>query len=350
MANRPSSPPSSWRSWTEAVARIGAVGETAVSTAADLGELEQYRAQLTSYCYRMLGSPFDAEDAVQDALVRAWRSRDRFEGRSALRSWLYRIATNVCIDMIKSKQRRIRPQELGPAQEPVESNLNWKPDVAWLEPIPVQLIAPDPDPADVAVEKESVRLALVAALQHLPAKQRAVLILREVLRWEASEVAQLLDTTVQSVNSALQRARATLAKSNLSVTDPAPHLSDSDRAMLERYVAAFERYDPAALTDLIREDATQSMPPFDMWLAGRDNVFSFWFGPGIACKGSRVLPAISANGMPTYAQYKIDPEGGFTPWALQVLELKDGRIAEFTFFLDTARLFPLFGMPLHLDA
>jgi RNA polymerase sigma-70 factor, ECF subfamily len=326
------------------------VGETAVSTATDLGELEQYRSQLTSYCYRMLGSPFDAEDAVQDALVRAWRSRDRFEGRAAVRSWLYRIATNVCIDMIKSRQRRIRPMALGPAQEPIEKNLNIRPEATWLEPIPIELVAPDPDPADVAVEKESIRLALVAALQHLPAKQRAVLILREVLRWEATEVAQLLDTTVQSVNSALQRARATLAKSNLSATDPAPRLSDSDRAMLERYVSAFERYDLSALTSLIREDATQSMPPYDMWLSGRDDIMTWWFGPGIGCQGSRVLPAISANGMPTFAQYKIDPNGGFSPWALQVLELKEGRIAEITFFLDTAHLFPLFGMPLHLDA
>ena len=323
---------------------------TGVSTAAVLGELEQFRPQLTAYCYRMLGSPFDAEDAVQDALVRAWRSRDQFEGRAALRSWLYRITTNVCIDMIKSRQRRVRPMELGPAQEPLEKNLHIRPEATWLEPIPIQLVAPDPDPADVAVEKESIRLALVAALQHLPAKQRAVLILREVLRWEASEVAQLLDTSVQSVNSALQRARATLAKSNLSASDPTPRLSESDRAMLERYVTAFERYDPTALTTLIREDATQSMPPHDMWLSGRDNVFAWWFGPGMGCKGSRVLPAISANGMPTYAQYKIDPNGGFSPWAIQVLELQDGQIKDITFFLDTERLFPLFGMPLHLDA
>ena len=326
------------------------MGETAVSTATDLGELEQYRSQLTSYCYRMLGSPFDAEDAVQDALVRAWRSRDRFEGRAAVRSWLYRIATNVCIDMIKSRQRRIRPMALGPAQEPVEKNLNIRPEATWLEPIPIELVAPDPDPADVAVEKESIRLALVAALQHLPARQRAVLILREVLRWEATEVAQLLDTSVQSVNSALQRARATMAKSNLSLTDPAPRLSDSDRAMLERYVSAFERYDLSALTSLIREDATQSMPPYDMWLSGRDDIMTWWFGPGIGCQGSRVLPAISANGMPTFAQYKIDPDGGYTPWALQVLDLKDGKIADITFFLDTAHLFPLFGLPLHLDS
>ena len=326
------------------------MGEAAVSTATDLGELEQYRSQLTSYCYRMLGSPFDAEDAVQDALVRAWRSRDRFEGRSALRSWLYRIATNVCLDMIKSRQRRIRPMALGPAQEPIEKNLNVRPEATWLEPIPIQLVAPDPDPADVAIEKESIRLALVAAMQHLPAKQRAVLILREVLRLEASEVAQLLDTTLQSVNSALQRARATLAKSNVSMTDPAPRLNDSDRVMLERYVSAFERYDLSALTALIREDATQSMPPYDMWLSGRDDIMTWWFGPGIGCKGSRVLAAISANGMPTFGQYKIDPNGGYAPWALQVLDLKDGKIADITFFLGTERLFPLFGLPLHLDS
>ena len=326
------------------------MGEAAVSTATDLGELEQYRSQLTSYCYRMLGSPFDAEDAVQDALVRAWRSRDRFEGRSALRSWLYRIATNVCLDMIKSRQRRIRPMALGPAQEPIEKNLNVRPEATWLEPIPIQLVAPDPDPADVAIEKESIRLALVAAMQHLPAKQRAVLILREVLRLEASEVAQLLDTTVQSVNSALQRARATLAKSNVSMTDPAPRLNDSDRVMLERYVSAYERYDLSALTALIREDATQSMPPYDMWLSGRDDIMTWWFGPGIGCKGSRVLAAISANGMPTFGQYKIDPNGGYAPWALQVLDLKDGKIADITFFLGTERLFPLFGLPLHLDS
>jgi RNA polymerase sigma-70 factor (ECF subfamily) len=294
----------------------------------------------------MLGSPFDAEDAVQDAFVRAWRSRDQFQGRSAVRSWLYRIATNVCIDMLSNKERRIRPMDLGPALEPVASNLNVRPEATWLEPIPTQLIK---DPADVAVEHESIRLAFVAALQHLPPRQRAVLILCEVLRWEASEVATLLDTSVASVNSALQRARATLAKNRLSADDRGPELTESDRAMLERYVAAFERYDVTALTSLIREDATQSMPPYDMWLSGRDDIFAWWFGPGIGCKGSRVIPAPSANGMPTYGQYKPAPKGGHEPWALQVIELADGRIADITFFLDTGRLFPLFGLPPRLD-
>jgi len=224
------------------------VHESTVAVAPAFGELEPHRAELTAYCYRMLGSPFDAEDAVQDAFVRAWRSRDRFEGRAAMRSWLYRIATNVCLDMLKGKQRRARPMDLGASSEPIEANLNVPAEVTWIEPIPQQLVSPEGDPADVTVARESVRLAFVAALQHLPARQRAVLILREVLRWEASEVAALLETSVASVNSALQRARATLAKSNVSSTDPAPPLNDSDRAMLERYVAAFEKYDFNALT------------------------------------------------------------------------------------------------------
>ena len=324
--------------------------QSSVSVAPAFGELEPHRAELTAYCYRMLGSPFDAEDAVQDAFVRAWKSRDRFEGRAAMRSWLYRIATNVCLDMLKGKDRRVRAMDLGPAVEPLEKNLNARSDKMWIEPIPETLIAPERDPAELAVEKESIRLAFVAALQQLPARQRAVLILREVLRWEASEVAELLDTSVASVNSALQRARATLAESNRTTTDAPPPLSDADRAMLERYVAAFERYDIKALTSLIREDAIQSMPPYDMWLSGRDDVLAWWFGPGIGCRGSRVLPTISANGMPAFAQYKPSPNGGFDPWAIQVLELSGGRIAEFTFFLDTERMFPLFGMPLHLDA
>ena len=322
----------------------------ATTLAPAFGELEHHRAELTAYCYRMLGSPFDAEDAVQDAFVRAWRNREKFEGRAAMRSWLYRIATNVCIDMLKGKERRARPMDLGPAREPIEANLHTRSETTWIEPIPELLIAPEGDPADVAVTRESVRLAFVAALQQLPAKQRATLILREVLRWEASEVAELLDTSVASVNSALQRARATLAKSNAATGDRMAPLSDADRKLLDRYVAAFEAYDPGLLTALIREDALQSMPPFDLWLEGRDNMMAWWFGPGIACKGSRVVPAPSANGLPTYGQFKISPNGGYDPWALQVVELLDGRIKEITFFLDTARLFPLFGLPLHLDA
>src|SRR5258707_515257 len=250
------------------------VHESTISVTPELGELEQHRAELTSYCYRMLGSPFDAEDAVQDTFVRAWRSRDRFEGRSAVRSWLYRIATNVCLDMLKSRQRRLRPMDVGPAVAPLESNLNVRSSIEWIEPIPENLIAPDPDPADLAVERESIRLAFVAALQHLPARQRAVLVLREVLRWEASEGAELLGTSVASGNSSLQRARATLTQSNVTPSAPLPQLNEADRGMLEPYGAAFDRYDIDALTSLIREDASQSMPPYDMWLNGRDDVLA----------------------------------------------------------------------------
>src|SRR2546422_2152162 len=317
----------------------------------DLGhELDQHRAGLTAYCYRMLASPFEAEDAVQETFIRAWRGFDRFEGRAALRSWLYRIATNVCLDMLRGRERRARPMDLGPARSPDAANLNTLPEATWIQPVPDGLVVPEGDPAEVTVARESIRLAFVAALQHLPPRQRAVLILCEVLRWKATEMAELLDTSVASVNSALQRARATLAKSKVSATDPLPRLSESDRAMLERYVSAFERYDISALTSLIREDATQSMPPYDMWLSGREDILKWWFGPGIGCRGSRVIPAISANGMPTYGQYKPSPNGGFDPWALQVLDISGGRIGEFTFFLDTAKLFPLFGLPLHLDA
>ena len=302
-------------------------------------QLEQHRAELKAYSYRMLGSPFEAEDAVQETFLRAWRSFDRFEGRAALRSWLYRIATNVCLDMISGRERRARPMDLGPAREPIEANLNTRPEVTWLQPIPT--------PDEVAESRETVRLAFVAALQHLPARQRAVLILCEVLRWKASEVAELLETSVASVNSALQRARATLETAD--VLDTAPTVEEADADLLARYVEAFEAYDMDALTALIKEDAIQSMPPFDLWLRGRDDIFTWWWGPGIGCKGSRVIPTTSANGSPAFGQYKPSPDGGYEPWALQVLEVAEDGIAELTFFLDTDTLFPLFGLPPRLD-
>ncbi len=312
--------------------------------------LEQHRREFTAYCYRMLGSPFEAEDAVQETLLRAWRAHDRFEGRSALRSWLYRIATNVCLDLLKGRERRALPMDLGPAREPLESNLHTLPETTWIQPVPDGLVASEGDPADVAVARETIRLAFVAALQHLPARQRAVLILCEVLRWQATEVAELLESSVASVNSALQRARITLAAGNVSATDPSPPLDDDQRALLARYVAAFEAYDMEALTSLIRQDATQSMPPYDLWLHGRDDIFEWWVGPGAGCRGSRLVPTIAANGSPAFGQYKPAPEGGYEPWALQVLELSGGRIGELTFFLDTDALFPLFGLPPRLDA
>src|SRR5215831_8267541 len=254
---------------------------------ADELDLEPYRKELTAYCYRMLGSGFESEDAVQETLVRAWRSYDRFEGRSSLRSWLYRIATNVCLDMLSGRERRARPMDLGPSCEPVISNLNTLPEVTWIEPIPDGLVPLEGDPADVLERRETIKLAFVAALQHLPPRQRASLILCEVLRWKASEIAELLETSVASVNSALQRARATIAAHDLTQSEPA---GDVDSELLERYVAAFESYDIDALTSLIREDATQSMPPFDLWLRGRDDIFTWWFGPGIGCQGSRLVP------------------------------------------------------------
>jgi RNA polymerase sigma-70 factor (ECF subfamily) len=305
-------------------------------------QFERYRSELTAYAYRMLASPFEAEDAVQETFIRAWRGFNRFEGRAAVKSWLYRITTNVCLDMLSGRERRATPMDLGPSREPVESNLNIPAEVTWIQPIP--------DPADVAVEHETIRLAFVAALQHLPARQRAVLILCEVLRWQATEVAELLDTSVASVNSALQRARATLASRDVTSTGASAELDEADHALLVRYVEAFERYDIDALTSLIQEDASQSMPPFDMWLAGRDDILTWWFGPGIGCKGSRVIPTRQANGSPAFGQYKPSDDGGHEAWALQVLELSEGRIVEFTFFLDTETLFPLFGLPPRLDA
>jgi len=311
-------------------------------------QLEQHRVELTAYCYRMLGS-VEAEDAVQETFLRAWRAFDRFEGRSALRSWLYRIATNVCLDMLDGRKRRARPMDLGPAGEPVAENLRT-PDVPWLEPVPDVLVVPDGDPAEVVAARESVKLALVAALQHLPPRQRAVLILCEVLRWKASEVAELLETSVAAVNSALQRARATLEASGASLATTAPSVDAADEELLRRYVDAFERYDMDALTSLIHADATQSMPPFDLWLAGRDDIFTWWWGPGIGCRGSQVVPAGSANGAPAFGQYKPSEDGkGYEPWALQVLEVEHGRIVELTFFLDTEGLFPRFGLPLRFE-
>ena len=308
-------------------------------------QLEEYRVELTAYCYRMLGS-VDAEDAVQETFIRAWRAYDSFEGRSALRSWLYRIATNVCFDMLESRKRRARPMDLGPAGEPIVENLRT-PDQLWIEPMPDGRIVPDGDPAEVVASRESVRLAFVAALQQLPPRQRAVLILCEVLRWKAAEVAELLETSVASVNSALQRARATLEASDATPSTTAPSVDAADAELLERYVAAFEAYDMSALTALIHEDATQSMPPFDLWLAGRGDILTWWFGPGITCRDSRVVAAPAANGAPAFGQYRPKPGGdGYEPWALQVVEIEDGRIVELTFFLDVETVFPRFGLPL----
>jgi RNA polymerase sigma-70 factor, ECF subfamily len=321
---------------------------TESTIAAPLAEqLEQYRVELTAYCYRMLGSA-DAEDAVQETFIRALRAYDGFEGRSSLRSWLYRIATNACFDLLDSRKRRALPMDLGPAGEPVVENLRT-PDQLWIEPMPDALVVTEGDPADIVAGRESVRLAFVAALQQLPPRQRAVLILCEVLRWKATEVAELLDTTVASVTSALQRARATLEASDVTRTELSP-AETADPELLRRYVEAFESYDMDALTSLIQEDATQSMPPFDLWLAGRDDILTWWVGPGNACRGSRVVPVESANGAPAFGQYKPSEDGaGYEPWALQVLEIENDRIVGLTFFLDVETVFPRFGLPLRYD-
>jgi RNA polymerase sigma-70 factor (ECF subfamily) len=318
---------------------------SALALGTSFSDLERHRRELTAYCYRMLGSPFEAEDAVQDTLLRAWRAIDRFEGRSSLRSWLYRIATNVCLDMLSGSQRRARPMDLGPARAhdgPIGEIL---PEVTWIEPVPDGKVLPDGDPAAVAEARETIRLAFVAALQHLPPRQRAALILCEVLHWRASEVAELLDTSVAAVNSALQRARATLEAADVADAGRGS-LSERDSELLSRYVEAFERYDMDALTALIAEDATQSMPPYELWLQGREQIFGWWVGQGAGCRGSRVIPAVAANGSPAFAQYKPREDGeGYEPWALQVLEVRDEEIVEITFFLATDTLFPLFGVP-----
>ncbi|WP_344071371.1 sigma-70 family RNA polymerase sigma factor [Streptomyces crystallinus] len=317
------------------------------AAATDLdSRLEKHRTELTGYCYRMLGSAFEAEDAVQDTLVRAWRSYGKFEGRSSLRSWLYRIATNVCLDMLSASGKRARPMDLTAPQTASSAVLRSRPEVTWLEPVPDARVLPTAvdDPAETAVARESVRLAFVAALQHLPPKQRAVLILREVLAWKASEVAELLGTTVASVNSALQRARATLAESEPRASDAADPLDEEQQKLLARYVAAFEGYDMSALASLLHEDATLSMPPYDLWLRGPEDIVAWHVGTGAGCRGSRLVPTV-ANGTPAFGQYRPGGPGRYEPWALQVVEIADGKIVGLNAFLDTARWFPMFDLP-----
>jgi RNA polymerase sigma-70 factor (ECF subfamily) len=311
--------------------------------------LEQYRTELTGYCYRMLGSSFDAQDAVQETMVRAWRGFDSFEGRAALRSWLYRIATNVCLDMLQSRQRRALPMDMV-SSSPGDSEAGPRlPESRWIQPIPDGHALPSTDdPAEMAASRETIRVALVAALQHLPPRQRAVLILREVLRWRAAEVADLLETSVPSVNSALQRARATLAASDLTDSDPLRPEDEKQRALLARYVDAFERFDIESLVSLLREDATMSMPPYELWLHGADELRKWLSGAGAGCRGSRFAP-IEANGAPACAQWRPSESGdGWEAWAIHVLRVSDGRIGGIDFFVEPS-LFALFGLPLRLE-
>ena len=308
-------------------------------------QLERYRRELTGYCYRMLGSAFDAEDAVQETLVRAWRGIDNFQGRSALRSWLYRIATNVCLDILGGSQRRARPMDLGPAWSASAPELTSLPESTWVTPVPDdRVLVAGGDPADVALARESIRLAFVTALQQLPPRQRAVLILREVLSWPAAEVADLLDSTTASVNSALQRARATLAATQADEGDPLRPLDEKQQALLARYVEAFERYDLDALTALLREDARMTMPPLELWLSGVAEILTWLVGPGVGCRGSRLVPT-HANGMPAFGQYK---QGGRQAWGLVVLETSGDRVIGINTYLDVDRLFPMFGLPMKI--
>ena len=285
-------------------------------------EMKAHRRELTGYCYPMLGSGAEAEDAVQEAYVRAWKAFDRFEGRSSVRSWLYRIANHVCIDMHRAPQRRARPMDLGPSSTVATAELRPQAENTFVQPVADgRVIDLDGDPAAVADARESIRLAFVAALQHLPARQRAVLILCEVLKWQATEVAELLDTTVASVNSALQRSRATLAELKLDQLDAT--VDPEHEALLARYVAAFEAYDMTALASLLRDDVVMSMPPFDLWLQGPTDLVEFMVGPGHECAGSKLVP-VFANGTEAFGSYKPAGPGRWEPWAIQVIETCDG--------------------------
>lgn len=318
------------------------------------GRLDEHRRELTAHCYRMLGSAAAADDAVQETMVRAWRSYGSFEGRSSLRSWLYRIATNVCLSDLDSKHRRSRPMEMGPSSVVAEAQLGPAlPEATWILPMPDSKVLPaDGDPAEVAAARDAIKLAFIAALQHLPPRQRAVLILREVLRWPAEDVAELLDSTVASVNSALQRARATLAAADLDeldANDTSSSMDEEHQELLRRYVEVFEAYDMDAFVKLLHDDVVLSMPPYALWLQGIPEVRAWLEGPGKECAGSRLV-ATRANGTLAFGQYRPSgPDGEHQPWSLQVLEVKDGKVVGMNAFLDTPHLFPLFGLPEHPD-
>jgi RNA polymerase sigma-70 factor (ECF subfamily) len=298
----------------------------------DIAQLEAHRPALTGHCYRMLGSTVDADDATQETMIRAWKSMDRFDGRASVRTWLYRIATNVCLDELSDRGRRARPMEEGSAGSGVDT-LAQLPRTHWIEPIPdIRAIPADASPSEYAILRQSIRLAFVAAIQHLAPRQRAALLLVDVLGWSAAEVAETLATSVAGVNSALQRARATLASRNEKVSAAA--LSGTQTALLDRYVAAFERYDVDGLVALLQEDATFSMPPYALWLRGPESIRAWLSGMGLGCRGSRVLPAAAACGSPAFAQYRVNPEGGYKAWGLIVLELSEDRIAGWNTFLD----------------
>jgi RNA polymerase sigma-70 factor (ECF subfamily) len=315
-------------------------------------QLERQRAPLTGYCYRMLGSAFEADDAVQETYVRAWRGYGRFEGRSSLRSWFYRIATNVCLDMLAGRGRRALPMDLVPATRDIGAT-TWGydpalPEATWIRPVPdSRVVAPDADPAEAAATRETIRLAFVAALQHLAPRPRAVLILRDVLGWHADEVAELLDLTPTAVHSSLQRARRVIAERTAGAGPTSPPLDEADRALLARYVDAFERYDIESLVALLHEDATMSMPPLPLWLRGPEAIERWWHGPGTRCRGTRLV-ATAANGSAAFGLYRPADSGRHEPFGVQVVEIGGGLITGIHSFIDAA-LFPLFRLPERVD-
>lgn len=315
---------------------------------ASASDLEQHRTALTGYCYRMLGSPVDADDAVQETMLRAWRSLDAFDGRASLKTWLFRVATNVCLDALADRARRARPLDLGPSGG-VDGPFETLPRERWIEPIgDAQALPAAVDPGERLAKKQSIRLAFVAALQHLTPMQRAALLLTDVVGWSPDEVATHFEVERSALYSRLQRARATLAERDLEPVAAKDALSSAERALVDRYVAAFERYDVDALTSLLLHDATMCMPPYTLWLRGPETIRTFWLGPGEGCRGSRLV-AVEANGSPSFAQYRATPGGGYHAWALVLLDVVDEGIRGITSFLDVARIFPRFGLPLGLS-
>ncbi len=306
---------------------------------------DPHRRELLVHCYRMLGSFHDAEDLVQETYLRAWRAYDRFEHRASMRTWLYRIATRACLTALESKGRRVLPSGLGGASDDWQIRLDGRRyEVPWLEPLPDSAVHDDgDDPAAIAVRHETTRLAFVAALQQLPAKQRAVLVLREVLEWPAAEVAELLDTTVPAVNSALQRARAQLAGAS-PAEEEVVMTPDIDADVLDRFVTAFENADVALLTELLRRDVELEMPPIPTWFAGREAVAGFFGNRIFPSATNRFFVRTRANGCPAVATYQPADDGRLAAHSIQVLELVDGQIAHVYAFLDPS-LFGCFGLP-----
>ena len=314
---------------------------------ADIEQIEAHRPALTGHCYRMLGSAVEADDAAQETIIRAWKNANQFDERATLLTWLYRIATNVCIDALAGRKRRALPNGRRPAGA-ITDALVQHPRTHWIEPIPDKRAIPAyAGPFEHAMLRQSIRLAFVAALQGLAPKQRAALLLMEVLGWSVAEVAETLGTSIDSINSALQRARVTLAARNWSVIPSI--LTESQEQMVSRFVVAFESYDVDQLVALLCDDATFSMPPYALWLQGPESVRAWLLGMGSGCRGSRLL-ATMACGSPAFGQYKVDPDGGHKPFALVVLEFSGDHIAGWNSFLDTEKLFPKFELPPHLPA